>query len=136
MGLKIVLPKALEERLRREAMKRFGYGKGAISRAVEQALRIWLKPSGTSSELLDEERERSDELYRKLRGELESKYYGKMVVLTSQGVIASGDDLESVCKEVRGRDYPHMVFIRVGEPHAPRRMLGWRVSMRRRVAGA
>ncbi len=39
---KIYIPDALDTQLREAAMKRFGYGRGSISRAVETAITQWL----------------------------------------------------------------------------------------------
>jgi len=41
-GLRIQLPKELERLFREMAMKRFGYGKGSISQAAQEAIRKWL----------------------------------------------------------------------------------------------
>jgi predicted transcriptional regulator len=38
----IVLSDELEEKLRKEAARRFGLRKGSISRAVEEAVRRWI----------------------------------------------------------------------------------------------
>lgn len=42
MGLKIQLGKEIEVRFRKAAMKRFGYGKGALSKAAQEAILRWL----------------------------------------------------------------------------------------------
>jgi len=41
-GIRIQLPDELERLFREMAMKRFGYGKGSLSRAAEEAIRKWL----------------------------------------------------------------------------------------------
>lgn len=41
-GLRIQLPEELEKLFREMAMKRFGYGKGSISQAAQEAIRKWL----------------------------------------------------------------------------------------------
>ncbi|MBS7638058.1 hypothetical protein KEJ49_04120 [Candidatus Bathyarchaeota archaeon] len=51
-GIRIQLPRDLERLFREMAMKRFGYGKGSISRAAEEAIRMWLE-----AELRAEKRE-------------------------------------------------------------------------------
>ncbi len=51
-GIRIQLPEELERLFREMAMKRFGYGKGSISRAAEEAIRRWLE-----AELRAEKRE-------------------------------------------------------------------------------
>ena len=41
-GIRIQLPDELERLFREMAMKRFGYVKGSLSRAAEEAIRKWL----------------------------------------------------------------------------------------------
>jgi len=41
-GLRIQLPEELERLFREAAMKRFGYGRGSISQAAQEAIRKWL----------------------------------------------------------------------------------------------
>jgi hypothetical protein len=42
MALRIQIEQKLERRFRELAMKRFGYGKGALSRAAEEAIMRWI----------------------------------------------------------------------------------------------
>ncbi len=42
-SVKIIIDDGVEEGFRRAAMRRFGYGKGALSRAAEAALADWTK---------------------------------------------------------------------------------------------
>jgi len=48
MVLYLKLQKDVEEQLRERAMKHFGYAKGSIKEAVEEAIRVWLasQPTG------------------------------------------------------------------------------------------
>ncbi|MBI2666552.1 hypothetical protein HYX13_02980 [Candidatus Woesearchaeota archaeon] len=42
MGLvKVIIPEQTEERFRKTAMERFGYGKGSLSKAAEEAFNFW-----------------------------------------------------------------------------------------------
>lgn len=41
-GLRLQLRSDLEKRFRETAMRRFGFGKGALTRAAEQAFERWL----------------------------------------------------------------------------------------------
>jgi len=41
-SLKVYIDEELEQRLRKTAMEVYGYGRGSISRAVEDAIRRWL----------------------------------------------------------------------------------------------
>ncbi len=38
-----VVPAASEEKFRQLAMKKFGYGKGSLSKALEEALNTWIE---------------------------------------------------------------------------------------------
>jgi hypothetical protein len=38
-----VIPKAIEQKFRKLAMRKFGYGKGSLSKALEEALRRWIE---------------------------------------------------------------------------------------------
>ncbi len=38
-----VIPEELEKEFRKLAMKKFGYGKGSLSKALEEALKEWVK---------------------------------------------------------------------------------------------
>ena len=42
MSLMVKLDPKLEQHFRKHAMKKFGYGKGAIKEAVTDALRLWV----------------------------------------------------------------------------------------------
>lgn len=42
MSLRVQINAKLEQRFREAAMKRFGYGKGALSKAAEEAILKWL----------------------------------------------------------------------------------------------
>jgi len=42
MSLRVQIDKKLEHRFRQLAMKRFGYSKGSLSRAAEEALTNWV----------------------------------------------------------------------------------------------
>ena len=41
-GIRLQVKEELEKKFREAAMRRFGYGKGSLSRAAEEAIRKWL----------------------------------------------------------------------------------------------
>lgn len=45
-GIRVQLPDDLEKKFRETAMKCFGYGKGALSKAAEEAFRNWITSAG------------------------------------------------------------------------------------------
>jgi hypothetical protein len=50
-GLRFQVKEELERKFREAAMKRFGYGKGALSRAAEEALQKWLISTSMEEEV-------------------------------------------------------------------------------------
>jgi hypothetical protein len=42
MSLRVQINQKLEQKFREAAMKRFGYGKGALSKAAEEAIMKWI----------------------------------------------------------------------------------------------
>ena len=42
-----VVPREAEEKFRELAMKKFGYGKGSLSKALDEALTVWIKSCET-----------------------------------------------------------------------------------------
>jgi hypothetical protein len=43
-----VVSKDSEEKFRKLAMKKFGYGRGSLSKAIEEALEIWIRINETA----------------------------------------------------------------------------------------
>lgn len=41
-GIRVQLPEDLDRRFRFQAMKRFGYGKGSLSKAAQEAFEKWI----------------------------------------------------------------------------------------------
>ena len=46
MSLRIQIDDKLERKFREKAMKKFGYGKGALSKAAEEAILNWVSTAG------------------------------------------------------------------------------------------
>ena len=55
MSLRIKIDQKLERRFREAAMRRFGYGKGALSKAAEEAIRRWVSTVESESLSFDED---------------------------------------------------------------------------------
>jgi len=65
-GLKVYVDEELERRFRKVAMEVYGYGRGSISKAVEDAMRKWL----LEHEIALAEIEVPDDPVRAIRGML------------------------------------------------------------------
>jgi len=46
MSLRVQIDDKLERKFREKAMKKFGYGKGALSKAAEEAILNWVSTAG------------------------------------------------------------------------------------------
>lgn len=114
---------ALEESFRRKAMEKYGYSKGAISKALEKAIEMWLELEKDETE---DERV-NNKAYAKLKDEILRSYTGKYVAIAEGKIVASGDSLTDVYIEPKGRVSHRLVF-KVGEKPPRRVHLGWRVS--------
>ncbi|MEM3081773.1 MAG: hypothetical protein QXH35_08825 [Nitrososphaerota archaeon] len=51
MSIRIILGEELERRFRELAMRRFGYGKGALSKAATEAIANWLQQTQASEKI-------------------------------------------------------------------------------------
>ena len=49
MSLRVQIDDKLERKFREKAMKKFGYGKGALSKAAEEAILNWVSTAGEDS---------------------------------------------------------------------------------------
>jgi len=67
-GLKVYVDEELEKRFRKVAMEVYGYGRGSISKAVEDAMRKWL----LEHEVMLSEIEVPDDPVKAIRGMLKN----------------------------------------------------------------
>ena len=71
--VKIYLPDELKKEFKKRSMETFGYGRGSISKAAEQAIRMWTSEKETVGREHPEETENSVHILRgMLKGEKES----------------------------------------------------------------
>ncbi len=119
------LPKELEEMFRKKAMEKYGYSKGAISKALEAAIKLWLR---YDYELTDEE-ESNNKAFESMINELEAKYQGMYVVIANGKFISAHKSLDEALKVEKGK-YKHRIIFKVGEKPVKKVRLGWRVAVK------
>lgn len=122
--IKGIVPDDIEKRFRKKAMEKFGYGKGAISKALEEALRRWIEVEGPK----DEERV-NNAAYEAMREEVEMKHTGKFVAIEEGKIVAVGDSLEKVFDAVQrlATNPSHRIIVKAGEVPPQVVRLGWRL---------
>lgn len=113
----------LEESFRRKAMEKYGYSKGALSKALEKAIELWLELEADETE----EERLNNEAYAKLKDEIFRNHAGKYVAIAKGRIVASGDSLTEVCLAPKG-NVSHRLIFKVGEKLPRRVHLGWRAS--------
>lgn len=117
------LPPELEETFRRKAMERYGYSKGALSKALEAAIKLWLRYDYESTD----EEESNNRAFESMADELEAKYRSMYVVIADGRLISAHKSLSEALKVEEGR-YMHRILFKVGEKPIKKVRLGWRVA--------
>jgi len=105
--LKGEIPEKINHEFRKLAMKRFGYEKGAISKAIEEAILKWIiEQNNIDSE---EERERiiNNEFYQKEKKNLVLEYPNKIISICNGDIAEMGEDFSLVEKRTK-KKYPNV----------------------------
>ncbi len=84
-GIKVYIDENIEEEFRKTAMKVFGYGKGSLSKAAENAFKKWIQTYSSKVENLII----PDDPIKEIAGQLE-------------GITQTSVDLQHKVKEFRG----------------------------------
>ncbi len=129
--LKGEISEQISHEFRKLAMKRFGYEKGAISKALEEAILKWVMEQNDRDS--EEERERSinNEYYQKEKRRLFSEYPNKIISICNGTIAEIGEDFSSVEEKTKEK-YPnikHSLIVNTAIQHKRRRAgLGWQLK--------
>ncbi|MFW9856984.1 MAG: DUF5678 domain-containing protein [Candidatus Thorarchaeota archaeon] len=124
--VKGTIPEELDQKFRKMVAKRYGLRKGAISSALEEAVRDWVE---------NIYRSKSHQQLRtgnSFRDELIDKYPNKYVIIDEKEVLTVADSVVEATQEVR-RKYPErdkFTLIHAVPKTYSRRQLGWRIRRR------
>jgi len=123
MNVTIKIPDYLHTEFEQRARER--YGEAGPTRALQEAIALWLE-AVTERDGLKAERALNNQAYRRLKGDLEREYQGKYVVIAHgalQGVGETVEQVASLAPEAR-----HRLVFRVGEVPPKRRERLWRMQ--------
>ena len=123
--VEVSISKDLEELFRKKAMEKYGRCEGAVSKALEEAIRLWLR---CDYELTGEE-EVNNRAFESMVEELEANYPGMYVVIAGGRLVSVHETLEEALKVEEGK-YKHRIVFRVGEKPVEKVRLGWRAMVR------
>lgn len=130
-----ILKGEISEKINREfrklAMKRFGYEKGAISKAIEEAILKWIIDQNNIDS--EEERERiiNNEFYQKEKKKLFIEYPNKIISICNGDIAEIGDNFSLIEKKTK-ENHPnvkHCLIINTAVQYKRRRAgLGWQLK--------
>jgi len=120
------ISKEIEEIFRKRAMEKYGYSKGSVSKALEAAIKLWLRHE---YELKDEE-ELSNKTFEEVVSELEAKSPGMYAVIAEGQLLGAYKSFEEAMKKNVREGSSHRIIFKIGEKPKPRVRLGWRAELK------
>ena len=120
------IAKEIEEIFRRRAMEKYGYSKGAVSKALEAAIKLWLRYEYE----LKQEEEINNKTFEEIIGELEAKFPGMHAVIAEGQLVGVYKSLEEALKTNVKEGCSHRIIFKVGEKPKLKVRLGWRAKLK------
>jgi len=120
------IAKEIEEIFRRRAMEKYGYSKGAVSRALEAAIKLWLRYEYE----LKEEEGLNNKAFEEVVDELEAKSPGGHAVIAEGKLVGVYKSLEEAVKTRVKEGASHRIIFKIGEKPSPKVRLGWRAKVK------
>jgi len=119
------IPKEIEEIFRRRAMEKYGYSKGAVSKALEAAIKLWLRHEYE----VTEEEKLNNKAFEEILNELEAKFPGMYAVIAKGQLVGVHKSLEEALK-TNIKEESHRIVFKIGEKPKPWVRLGWRAKLK------
>lgn len=120
------IAKEIEEIFRRRAMEKYGYSKGAVSKALEAAIKLWLRYEYE----LKEEEKLNNNAFEEIVGELEAKFPGMHAVIAEGRLVGVYKSLEEAMKTNVEEGASHRIIFEIGEMPKLKVRLGWRAKLK------
>jgi len=120
------IAKEIEDIFRRRAMEKYGYSKGAVSKALEAAIKLWLRYEYE----LGEEEEINNKAFEEIVGELEAKFPGVHAVIAKGKLVGVYKSLEEAMKISVKDGSSHRIIFKIGGKPTPKVRLGWRAKLK------
>ncbi|MHA1651236.1 MAG: hypothetical protein ACTSYB_13665 [Candidatus Helarchaeota archaeon] len=128
--LKGEISEKINQEFRKLAMQRFGYEKGAISKALEEAILKWIIEQRGNSDIEQKERIENNVVYIRERKKLFREYPNKYVTICKGTIAEVGDDFFTTLEKTKTK-YPnvkHCLIIKTAKKERQRARLGWRIK--------
>ena len=121
------IPKELDDEFRKEIAKRFGLRKGALSKALEEAILQWIENRHDIKSI------NKDMPYKNFKDRLMQEYPNKFIIMKDDEILEVADSIIQASQQAR-KNYPEIknfTLIHTVPTKHYRRQLGWR--MRRKI---
>ena len=121
--IKGTIPKELDDEFRKEVAKKFGLRKGALSKALEEAILQWIESRHDVRSI------NKGTPYKNLKDRLLQEYPNKFVVMKDDKVLEVADSIITATQQAR-ENYPEIknfTLIHTVPNKHYRRQLGWRI---------
>jgi len=120
------ISKEIEEIFRKRAMEKYGYSKGSVSKALEAAIKLWLRHEYEP----EDEEELSNKTFEEVVSELEAKSPGMYAVIAEGQLVGAYKSFEEAMKTNVREGSSHRIIFKIGEKPKPRVRLGWRAELK------
>ena len=136
--IKAEIDEDLKRKLWEKAFKKFGYSKGALSKAIREAIEKWVQEEFKQTDEFAMEMERlrnlNNAFFEKIESELIEKYpgmYGAIAKGKLLGIAKSFHEIIKIANE-KAPNEPHRLIFKIPDKtkkHKKRGKLGWRSSV-------
>ncbi|MHA1783924.1 MAG: hypothetical protein ACTSVE_01880 [Candidatus Helarchaeota archaeon] len=128
--LKGTVPDDINEKFRKIAMERFGYEKGAISKALTEAILKWIENQKDLNSNEEKQRLENNLAFNKMKNTLFQEHPNKYIVICNGKVAGVGDDLLSTIKKTKEThsDVKHCLIVKADAFIRRKARLGWRMK--------
>ncbi len=125
------IPENINQEFRKLAMERFGYEKGAIGKAIEEAIIKWIMDQKNRETEEENERLINNKFYRENKKRLYMEFPHKYITICKGTIAETGEDYFSTIQKTKEK-YPtvkHCLIINTEfETKRRRAGLGWQMK--------
>jgi hypothetical protein len=126
--LKVSIDEELDQKLRERAYQIYGNSKGALSKTIEDALKLYLY---IPIKDLTPQMSKNIELYEKMKGKLDEEEFDKFGLISEGEFIGIFDSWEDAQNEalIKKPNAEHGLIWQVGVKRKKKARLGWRMKV-------
>lgn len=126
--LKVSIDEKLDQKLRERAYQMYGNGRGALSKTIEDALKMFLY---IPLKDITPQMSKNVEIYNKMKRELEENEFGKFALISDGELIGIFDSWEDAQHEaiIKKPYAEHGLIWQIGVRRKKKAKLGWKLKV-------